>query len=150
MVGRMGAADSQPIAVGALEIRFLVEPEHANGTVSMFEVDVPAAARVPAPHSHDAFEETIYGLRGTTIWSVDGDRRAIGPGDALLIPRGAVHGFVNDADEDATLLAIATPGVFGRPYFEEIGAVLGNGGPPDPQAIGAVMRRHGLTPASAH
>ncbi len=44
-------------------------------------------------------------------------------------------------------LAIATPGVFGSAYFREIADVLGAGGPPDPAALGAVMRRHGLTPA---
>jgi hypothetical protein len=30
----------------------------------MFEFVVPRDARVPAPHSHDAFEETLYGLEG--------------------------------------------------------------------------------------
>jgi hypothetical protein len=39
--------------------------------------------------------------------------------------------------------------VFGPSYFREIGEVLAasTGGPPDLGAIGAVMRRHGLTPA---
>jgi hypothetical protein len=46
-------------------------------------------------------------------------------------------------------LAIATPGVFGPAYFQEVADVLAaaGGGLPDPAAIGAVMRRHGLTPA---
>ena len=54
------AADS--IALGALRVRFLVEPEQSSGSVSVFECTVPPGAKVPAPHSHDAFEETIYGL----------------------------------------------------------------------------------------
>jgi hypothetical protein len=39
--------------------------------------------------------------------------------------------------------------VFGPAYFREIGEVLAlnAGGPPDLTALGAVMRRHGLTPA---
>ena len=54
------------IQVGALSVRFLVEAADSNGSVSVFECFVPADSRMPAPHSHDAFEETIYGLEGVT------------------------------------------------------------------------------------
>jgi uncharacterized cupin superfamily protein len=85
------------------------------------------------PHSHDAFEETIYGLKGTTSWTVDGESIGIGAGEALCVPRGAVHGFQNSGGTDATFLAIASPGVFGPAYFREVGEVLAAsaGGPPD-------------------
>jgi uncharacterized cupin superfamily protein len=117
----------------------------------VFECRVPPSIRNPAPHSHDAFEETIYGLEGVSTWTIDGRARDIGPGDAVCIPRGSIHGFANHGDADATFLAIATPGVFGPAYFREIGAVVAaaGGGPPDLAAIGEVMRRHGLTPAQA-
>jgi quercetin dioxygenase-like cupin family protein len=137
------------IAVGALSVRFFIEGADSNGTASVFECYVPANARMPAPHSHDAFEETIYGLEGVTAWTVDGEGREIGPGEAMCVTRGQVHGFDNGGDVDARFLAIATPGVFGSAYFREIGEVLAAsaGGPPDLAAIGEVMRRHGLTPA---
>jgi quercetin dioxygenase-like cupin family protein len=141
----------QIIAVGAIAIRFIVDGAQSGGAVSVFECDVPALARVPAPHSHDAFEETVYGLRGVTTWTIDGKTVELPPGEGLCIRRGSVHGFENRGDEDAKVLAIATPGVFGPAYFEEIGEVLAAaaGGPPDPAAIGAVMRRHGLSPAES-
>jgi quercetin dioxygenase-like cupin family protein len=141
---------AKPIPVGALTMTFHVDAEQSNGSLTVFEVDVPSGARVPTPHSHDAFEETIYGLRGTTTWTVDGSEIAIGPGESVCIQRGNVHGFVNDSDSDATFLAIASPGVFGPQYFHDIAAVLASagGGPPDLAAIGDVMRRHGLTPAN--
>ena len=44
-----------------------------NGTSSVFECYVPANARMPAPHSHDGFEETIYGLDGVSMWTIDGE-----------------------------------------------------------------------------
>jgi quercetin dioxygenase-like cupin family protein len=140
-----------PIPVGALTITFHVDAEQSNGSHTLFEVNVPIGARVPAPHSHDAFEETIYALRGTTTWSVGGSEIVVGPGESLCIPRGVVHGFVNDADEAALFLAIASPGVFGPEYFREIGTLLASsaGGPPDVAAIEDVMRRHGLTPAGS-
>ena len=147
----MGQVTQQEmIMVGALGIRFLVEAGDSNGSVSVFECFVPAEARMPAPHRHNGFEETIYGLEGVTTFTIDGETVEIGPGEARCVARGQVHAFANDGASDARFLAVATPGVFGRAYFEDVGAVLATsaGGPPDLDAIGAVMRRHGLTPAA--
>ena len=140
---------TETIAVGALGVRFLVEAADSNGTASVFECYVPANARMPAPHSHDGFEETIYGLEGVSTWTVDGETLEIGPGEAVCVSRGQIHGFDNRGAVDAKFLAIATPGVFGADYFREVGEVLAAsaGRPPDLAAIGEVMQRHGLTPA---
>jgi quercetin dioxygenase-like cupin family protein len=145
----MHAAVRETITVGQLGVRFLVEPGDSNGSAAVFECYVPASARMPAPHSHDAFEETIYGLEGVSTWTLDGETIEIGPGDAVCVARGVVHGFENRGSIDAEFLAIATPGVFGPDYFQEIADVLAAtaGGPPDLAAVAEVMRRHGLTPA---
>jgi uncharacterized cupin superfamily protein len=104
---------------------------------------------MPAPHSHDAFEETVYGLEGVTTWRVDGEPIDIGPGEAVCIPRGAIHGFDNHGAEGAKFLAIASPGVMTPAYFREIHDVLAANpeGPPDLSKVAEVMQRHGLTPA---
>ena len=145
----MHAAAKESITVGQLGVRFLVEAGDSNGSAAVFECYVPANSRMPAPHSHDAFEETIYGLEGVTTWTVDGETIEIGPGEAVCVPRGAIHRFENRGSMDAKFLAIATPGVFGPDYFHEIGEVLAAsaGGAPDLAAAAEVMRRHGLTPA---
>ena len=142
-------ATRETITIGQLEIRFLLEGEASGGSVAVFEFDVPAGARVPIAHSHDGYEETIYGLKGTLTWTVDGLPQHVGPGDILIIPRGAVHRFDNTSDADTTQLAIVTPGVLSANYFRELAALVRNaaGGPPDLAAIADVMRRHGLTPA---
>ena len=56
--------------------------------------------------------------------------------------------FDNNADVDARALAIVTPGILGPDYFREVAAILdaAAGRPPDLAAIGAVMKRYGLTP----
>lgn len=143
--------DRETITVGALSVRFLVEAEDSNGTASVFQCHVPADSRMPAPHSHDGFEETIYGLDGATTWTINGETVEVGPGEAVCVQRGQIHGFQNHGAVDATFLAIATPAAFGPAYFREVGEVLAAsaGGPPDLAAVGAVMRRHGLTPAPA-
>ena len=145
----MNPGTAEMITVGQLGVRFLVEGADSNGSVSVFECYVPANSKMPAPHSHDAFEETIYGLEGVTTWTIDGETTEIGVGESVCVPRGAIHGFENSGSADATFLAIASPGVFGPAYFQEVGEVLAAsaGGPPDLAALAEVMRRHGLTPA---
>ena len=141
---------SEQIEVGGMAIRFLVEGGQSGGALAIFEFAVPVGARVAAAHSHDGYEETIYGLEGVLTWTVEGTPTDVGPGEALVIPRGVVHQFDNGGDVDAKALAIVTPGILGPDYFREVAAVLdaAAGGPPDMAAIGTVMRRHGLTPAA--
>jgi len=144
----MTTSTREEIRIGQLAIRFQIEGDASGGTVAVFEFDVPAGARVPIAHSHDAYEETIYGLRGALTWTIDGVATEIGPGEAVCIRRGVVHHFENTGDVDATALAIVTPGVLGPDYFLELAEIAAAAsGPPDPAAIGAVMLRHGLTPA---
>ena len=145
----MATGTSEEIRIGQLAIRFLVEGEASGGSVAVFECDVPAGAKVPVAHSHDAYEETIYGLDGVLTWTVNGRQIELGPGEALCIPRGAIHRFDNRHAADAKMLAIVSPGILSPDYFREVAAVAkaAAGAPPDPAAIGEVMRRHGLTPA---
>jgi|SRR5579862_4215587 len=145
----MAASTSDEIKVGGGGIRFLLEGADSAGSVAVFEFDVRAGSKVAAAHSHDGFEETIYGLEGILTWTVEGIPTDVGPGEALFIPRGAVHQFENTGDLDAKALAIVTPGILGPDYFRDVAAVLDGsaGGPPDLAAIAGVMRRHGLTPA---
>jgi quercetin dioxygenase-like cupin family protein len=145
----MSTTTREEIRVGPLATRFLIQGDESAGSIAMFEFDVPAGARVPVAHSHDGYEETIYGLEGILTWTVEGTQTDVGPGDALLIPRGAVHRFENAHDADASALAIVTPGVLGPDYFRDLAAIVeaAAGGPPDLGAIASVMRSHGLTPA---
>lgn len=141
---------SEEIRLGHLVIRFLLEGKHTAGMLAMFEFTVAAGGKVPVAHSHDAYEETIYGLSGTMTFTVNSQKTEIRPGEALFIPRGAVHRFDNLHPGEAKCLATLTPGLLGSEYFRDIAAVFkaAAGGPPDLAAIGAVMRRHGLTPAA--
>lgn len=141
----------ETITLGPLAVRFLITGRDAGGTVALFELRVPAAQRLAAPaHSHDHYEETIYGIEGVLTWTVDGKRIDVGPGQAICIPRGAVHRFDNHGTEDTKALCAITPAAIGPEYFREAAAVIAAaaGGPPDPVKMTEVMRRHGLTPAA--
>jgi quercetin dioxygenase-like cupin family protein len=143
----MDRSSATSIQLGAIRVDFLVDAEASGGSVTVFECFVPTEVRVPVPHSHDAFEETIYGLKGVCMWTIDGQRHEIGPRESVCIRRGQVHGFENHGSAEVEFRAIATLGVFGPAYFQELAELLATGGPPDPAAIGEVMHRHGLTPA---
>ena len=145
----MTTSTREEIKIGEMAIRFLVEGYESAGSLAIFEFDVPAGAKVAGAHSHDGYEETIYGLEGVLTWTIEGTVTDVGPGEALFIPRGAVHHFDNTHGVDAIALALVTPGIIGPDFFREVGAIVNAaaGGPPDFAALGEVMRRHGLTPA---
>jgi quercetin dioxygenase-like cupin family protein len=140
----------EAIHLGPLGVRFLVTGDDASGSVVLFELTVPAAQRLAAPaHSHDHYEETVYGIQGVLTWTVDGKRIDVGPGQALCIPRGAVHRFDNHGSQDVKALCAITPAAIGPQYFREAAAVINAaaGGPPDRVKMAEIMHRHGLTPA---
>lgn len=140
----------ETISVGGLVLRFLITGEQSSGSIATFEMTVPGGKRLPAPaHSHDHYEETIYGLTGVLIWTVDGTAFEVGPEQALCIPRGAVHRFDNDGDHDAKALCVITPAAIGPEYFREMAELLraAAGGPPDRAKALEIMLRHGLKPA---
>ena len=139
-------AASEVIRLGPIEVRYRLEAGQTQGNLTMFEFSVRAQAHVPVAHSHDAFDETVYGLDGVLTWTLDGETKPVGRGDVLFIPRGHVHRFENHGTEDARMLSVITPGLLGPEYFREIAAVVAAGGPPDVQKIAEVMRRHGLRP----
>jgi quercetin dioxygenase-like cupin family protein len=140
----------ETIHLGPLGVRFLITGDDASGSVALFELSVPAAQRLAAPaHSHDHYEETAYGIQGVLTWTVDGKRIDVGPGQALCIPRGAIHRFDNHGSQDVKALCAITPAAIGPQYFRECAAVINSaaGGPPDRVKMAEIMRRHGLTPA---
>src|SRR5437867_9845344 len=59
------------------------EGKDSGGSVAIFEFDVPAGAKVPIAHSHDAYEETIYGIDGVLTFTLEERTIEVGPGDAL-------------------------------------------------------------------
>ncbi len=138
----------ETIKIGPVEIRFLLTGHDSNGSVSVFEVLVPAGQKLAAPaHKNDAYEEMLYGIEGVLTWTVDGTPIEVGPGQALCIPRGAAHRFDNLGGADAKQLAVISPAIMGPAYFREAAEAIGAaaGGPPDRAKLLEIFRRHGMT-----
>lgn len=138
------------IRLGPLAVRFLVTGDDSSGSIAAFELTVAGGQRLMAPaHSHDHYEETIYGMNGVLTWTVDGKPIDVGPGQALCIPRGAVHRFDNNGAEDVKGLCMVTPAAIGPQFFRDMAEVAHatGGDPPDRAKMIEIMLRHGLAPA---
>lgn len=57
---------------------------------SLAEASMPAGGATDR-HYHKLSEEFYFLLEGDGSMEVDGETRPVGPGDAILIPRGAWH-----------------------------------------------------------
>ncbi len=144
-------ASEETIKIGPLVIRFLLTGADSNKSASVFEFRVPAGEKLAAPpHINDAFEEIVFGIEGVLTWTVDGTPIAVGPGQALCIPRGAVHRFDNLGNVDVKQLAVISPAIMGPAYFREAAEVINaaGGGPPDRAKMTEIFRRHGMTLAA--
>jgi quercetin dioxygenase-like cupin family protein len=141
------AAPTAVIEAPGMRIQFLIEGDQTNDAISMFRCDFEAGARIPMPHSHDGFDETVYVLSGELTMVTDGVPHKVDAGDVIHVPRGVVHGF--GISEGASILAVSTPGLFGSAYFLEIADALNAAGdsPPDRDLLIEIQKRHGLTPA---
>jgi quercetin dioxygenase-like cupin family protein len=138
----------ETIKIGRLAIRFLLTGDDSHGSVSVFEFVVPVGETLAAPaHKNDVYEEVLYGIEGVLTWTVDGTPIEVGPGQALCIPRGAVHRFDNLGKQDVKQLAVISPAIMGPAYFREAAEVISAaaGGPPDHARMTDVFRRHGMT-----
>ena len=134
------------IRIGPLSLRFLQCGHETGGVLDLFEMTVPPQARMPMPHYHRDWEETVYGLTGVTTWTLDGAAVDLAPGQTLFIPRGTVHGFDNRGAMVATCLCVLTPGVLGPAYFRAMQAAFAAAAPPDGATLRGIMERHGLVP----
>jgi len=140
----------ETLQLGPVGVRFLLTSNDTNHNASVFEVFVPAGHKLTAPpHKNDTFEEVLYGISGVLTWTVDGTPIAVGPGQSLCIPRGAVHRFDNVGTEDAKQLVVITPAVMGPAYFRDVAALIASaaGGPPDREKMMEIFRRNGMSVA---
>ena len=95
-------------------IRVLLDREAGgarNGSLAEAELGPGQATE---RHYHAETEEFYVLLEGSAEMEVDGERRAVGPGDAVLIPPGAWHQITASGDGGVRFLCACAP-----PYRHE-------------------------------
>jgi mannose-6-phosphate isomerase-like protein (cupin superfamily) len=116
-----------------------------GGDFSLMERTVPAGARTPPAHRHVTCSEAFFVLEGTIAFRLDDAELTGGPGDFLLVPRGAAHTFGNGGGEPARLLVLHAPAM--DAYFEELRQLWSAGQAPSREAERELMSRYGMEPA---
>ena len=81
---------------------------------SLAEETLPPGCAV-RPHYHREIEEIYYIQSGRGLMTVGEDRREVGPGDAVYIPRGARHTLENTGTDDMKVLLVCGPAF----YYED-------------------------------
>jgi quercetin dioxygenase-like cupin family protein len=138
------------IRIGEMSVTFLKTRHETAGAFDLFELTIPPLARVPLPHIHRKYDETIFGVDGTMTWTllVEGKDKSIEVrrGTTLSIPRGTPHFYANRTHTTARVLCLQTPGVLGPEYYLEIAALYRTSPHPDLAGISTVMGRYGVVP----
>lgn len=139
------------IHVGGMTINFLMTHHETEGAFDAYEVTIPPSMQLLVPHMthlHPQCDETVIGIDGYTMWTVGGVSTRIGPGEQLFIPRGTSHRLINEESRSARILCVLTPGVLGPEYFDELACAMDCEGPTDYVALGRIMTRYGVIPAT--
>jgi quercetin dioxygenase-like cupin family protein len=132
--------------LGRLGMAFKRVDGEGEGSYSLVETSDPPGGGAGV-HRHPGFQETFIVCDGQFRFEADDAKHELGPGDVLVIPRGAWHGFVCTSADPGRLLTISTPaGVFEAGVAEVCAAKIDTGLPTGGIAheMRAIAARHGL------
>ena len=92
----------------------VIKPLVATANTDAPEMSLMHVVRLPGKgherHNHPESDEILYIIAGRGEQMVDDDTTfAVGPGQAVFIPKGAFHSTVNTGWEPLVLLAIYAP-----------------------------------------
>jgi quercetin dioxygenase-like cupin family protein len=125
----IAARDVDPARAPGHSFRVVADGAVTGGAYSLTEATSPAGAGVPF-HAHDRAVECFYVLDGRYRLTVSGAEHEAGPGDFLLIPRGAPHGF-KVLEGEARALVLFAPAGF-EEVFRRMPEIFGTPGEPGP------------------
>jgi quercetin dioxygenase-like cupin family protein len=137
--------EGEKVQFGGLGVRFMIGGAESGGTFALVEHPIEPRALAAPIHTHRNEDEYTYVLEGEIGVQVGDEVRIARPGDLVFKPRDVPHAFWNAGDTPARALEIISPAGFEQ-YFAETAALFppAHPGPPDEQALGAVMARYGL------
>lgn len=145
MTAILGPGEGHLLTARSSVMAFKAVGAQTGGDFSLMERTLPPGGRTPPPHRHTNCSEAFFVLEGTVTFWLDGAGQSGGPGDFLLVPRGAAHSFGNSSTGLARLLVLHAPAADG--YFEELHRLWAGDQPPERAQERELMSRHGMEPA---
>ena len=106
-------------------IEIVLDGNATAGELALLTLRLPPGAEAP-PHRHTLESETLVVREGTLAVQLEGERRVLTAGEAVHLPRGALHSFVSE--EGAVVDGLAVPAAPA----------------PEPAGVAAALERHGL------
>lgn len=108
--------------------RYKAVGEATNGAYSLVE-ETLLDDEGPPLHVHEQEEEAFYVLSGRGVFVVGDERRELGPGDFVIVPRGAPHALARLGPDDLRMLVICSPAGLEQ-FFVEVERREAAGGSP--------------------
>jgi len=136
-----GQGEAAGLAPG-IGVVFKIDGADIGGAVSIVEQPFEVGALVP-PHTHTREDEISIVLEGQVGFRSEEKEVVLGPGGYIVKPRGEVHAMWNAGKSPARIIEVITPAGF-EGGMREL-AVMAAAGPPDPEALGALAARYGMT-----
>jgi len=101
----------------------------------------------PPPHLHFEEDEHVEVVSGRASVLLDGRRLELKAGERASFPKGSVHTWGNDGDEELVIRGVATPVIDLDRYLQAVFEVLDAGPPNRPPMfyMAQVMYRHRRT-----
>lgn len=147
-------SDSVIRFLGNNQVTVLLGAAETGGAYCILEALVQPRGGATALHT-DRWIESFHVIEGQIEWTLERDGQLVtwtgGPGETVVIPRGAKHRWAGAGDTPSRLLAIGSGEL--EAFFRALAAAWS--GPYDrertPQAVGPVFERFGmeLVPAAS-
>ena len=131
---------SRGVTLGRSETRdiVVVDPASSRHHSTIF----PQEGRYVCRDMGSANGTYVNGQRIRETFLTDGDRKSIGPGGFVMLPRNGWHAVWNSGDTDAILLVGTSAGKFDD-FFDAVAMAVAKAGELTPPQIGAIVGRVG-------
>ena len=93
---------------GGVRVTIGLAGEATEGAFALL-VDRPPVGWSLPPHRHRNESETIHVVAGRFELVVEGERRELGPGDSVHVPRGTLHEGRNIGDDEGRRVIVFSP-----------------------------------------
>jgi quercetin dioxygenase-like cupin family protein len=137
--------EGEKVMMGGLGVRFMIEGAETGGNFALVEHPIGPRVLAAPLHTHEREDEYTYVLEGEVGVQVGDEILIARPGDLILKPRGVPHAFWNAGDAPARALEIISPPASSGTSRRSLRSSPPNHtGPPDEEALGAVMAKYRL------
>lgn len=101
-------------------IEFMETAADTGGAYTRIRIKVTAAGFKPVLHMHTTTDESFEVISGKLTYVLDGEKKEIGPGEKVTLPKGKVHTHYNDDPGNLLMYQTFTPSLDVDLFLENI------------------------------